>query len=171
MERDLPGCGGTPNRQDRHDRLSTTETKNRGEASRDSSSRSPEKRGGGRREKTKTFRPSLSSQSLLLHSRALVLLLLLLLPSMAEKPQPFRVLYCAVCSLPAEYCEFGPDFEKCKPWLIQNAPDLYPDLVKDSNAKEADKVAEQLQSTGIFSGGGEGAASSGEFIIVVMYVD
>lgn len=49
---------------------------------------------------------------------------------MAEKPQPVRVLYCPVCSLPAEYCEFGPDFEKCKPWLIQNAPDLYPDLLK-----------------------------------------
>lgn len=49
---------------------------------------------------------------------------------MAEKPQPVRVLYCAVCSLPAEYCEFGPDFEKCKPWLIQNAPELYPDLLK-----------------------------------------
>jgi hypothetical protein len=36
----------------------------------------------------------------------------------------------SVCSLPAEYCEFGPDFEKCKPWLIKNAPELYPDLVK-----------------------------------------
>ncbi|KAM1314213.1 hypothetical protein ACFX2F_018127 [Malus domestica] len=79
---------------------------------------------------------------------------------MAGKPQPVRVLYCAVCSLPAEYCEFGPDFEKCKPWLIQNAPDLYPDLVKEANTKEIDKVANQLQSTGISSGGGDGAASS-----------
>ncbi|PQQ05884.1 translation machinery-associated protein 22 [Prunus yedoensis var. nudiflora] len=49
--------------------------------------------------------------------------------------------------------------EKCKPWLIQNAPDLYPDLVKEANAKEADKVANQLQSTDI-SSGGDGAASS-----------
>ncbi|KAM2313613.1 hypothetical protein ACFX1S_026755 [Malus domestica] len=79
---------------------------------------------------------------------------------MAGKPQPVRVLCCAMCSLPAEYCEFGPDFEKCKPWLIQNAPDLYPDLVKEANAKETDKVANQLQSTGISSGGGDGAASS-----------
>lgn len=70
---------------------------------------------------------------------------------MAEKPQPVRVLYCAVCSLPVEYCEFGPDFEKCKPWLIQNAPDLYPDLAKELNSKEVDKVGEQLQSTGISS--------------------
>ena len=78
---------------------------------------------------------------------------------MAEKPQPVRVLYCGVCSLPPEYCEFGSDFEKCKPWLIQNVPDLYPDLLKEANEKEADKVADKLQSTGI-SGAGDGAASS-----------
>ncbi|KAL5728754.1 hypothetical protein ACHQM5_001799 [Ranunculus cassubicifolius] len=68
---------------------------------------------------------------------------------MAEKPQPVQVLYCEICTLPAEYCEFGPDFEKCKPWLIQNAPNVYPDLIKDSNNKEADSVSEQLQSVGI----------------------
>ncbi|KAA8534833.1 hypothetical protein F0562_029725 [Nyssa sinensis] len=79
---------------------------------------------------------------------------------MAEKPQPVRVLYCGVCSLPAEYCEFGPDFEKCKPWLIQNAPDLYPDLLKDANAKEADKVSNQLQSTSISEGTAPSGASS-----------
>lgn len=58
---------------------------------------------------------------------------------MAEKPQPVKVLYCAVCSLPAEYCEFGPDFEKCKPWLIKNAPDLYPDLLKGKKKKRKGK--------------------------------
>ncbi|XP_010242230.1 PREDICTED: translation machinery-associated protein 22-like [Nelumbo nucifera] len=78
---------------------------------------------------------------------------------MAEKPQPVRVLYCPVCSLPAEYCEFGPDFEKCKPWLIENAPELYPDLLKDRNNKQVDKVSEQLQSVGISSGGGDVAAT------------
>ncbi|KAK4391800.1 Translation machinery-associated protein 22 [Sesamum angolense] len=72
---------------------------------------------------------------------------------MAEKPQPVQVLYCGVCGLPAEYCEFGPDFEKCKPWLIQNAPDLYPDLIKEAGAGDADKVSDQLQSTSISSDG------------------
>ncbi|KAH0706908.1 hypothetical protein KY289_011984 [Solanum tuberosum] len=71
---------------------------------------------------------------------------------MAEKLQAVEVLYCGVCGLPAEYCEFGSEFEKCKPWLIQNAPDLYPDLVKDSNLKEADKVSDQLQSASISEG-------------------
>ncbi|KAI3447138.1 hypothetical protein Pfo_003803 [Paulownia fortunei] len=73
---------------------------------------------------------------------------------MAEKPQPVQVLYCGVCGLPAEYCEFGPDFEKCKPWLIHNAPDLYPDLLKEAGAKDADKVSDQLQSTSISSDAG-----------------
>ncbi|KAJ8766904.1 hypothetical protein K2173_011722 [Erythroxylum novogranatense] len=80
---------------------------------------------------------------------------------MAEKPQPVRVLYCQVCSLPAEYCEFGPDFKKCKPWLIQNAPDLYPDLINESSSNEADKVADQLQSTAISSAAGDTATPSG----------
>lgn len=72
---------------------------------------------------------------------------------MAEKPEAVKVLYCGECGLPAEYCEFGPEFEKCKPWLIQNAPDIYPDLLKESSAKEADKVSDQLQSTSISAGG------------------
>ncbi|KAK8523233.1 hypothetical protein V6N13_113182 [Hibiscus sabdariffa] len=78
---------------------------------------------------------------------------------MAEKPQPVVVQYCQVCSLPPEYCEFGSEFEKCKPWLIQNAPDLYPDLLK-ANANEADKVADQLQSTGISSADSGGSSEA-----------
>lgn len=54
---------------------------------------------------------------------------------MAEKPEAVKVNYCGVCGLPAEYCEFGPDFEKCKPWLIRNAPDVYPDLIKGGSQK------------------------------------
>ncbi|XP_024979879.1 translation machinery-associated protein 22-like isoform X1 [Cynara cardunculus var. scolymus] len=71
---------------------------------------------------------------------------------MAEKPQPVQVLYCGVCGLPAEYCEFGPDFEKCKPWLIQNAAQIYPDLLQGANAKEVDRVSNQLQSSSIADG-------------------
>lgn len=81
---------------------------------------------------------------------------------MAEKPEPVRVLYCQMCGLPAEYCEFGPDFEKCKPWLIQNAPDLYPDLLKEANDRQLEKAAEQLQTVGISSSGGGGGAREGQ---------
>ncbi|KAH7278480.1 hypothetical protein KP509_38G043600 [Ceratopteris richardii] len=75
---------------------------------------------------------------------------------MAEKLKPVEVLYCAVCSLPAEYCEFGPDFEKCKPWLIKNAPELYPALVKE----ESERAAEQLNGLDISSGPGRTEGSS-----------
>lgn len=70
--------------------------------------------------------------------------------------RPAQVLYCPVCSFPAEYCEFGPDFEKCKPWLIKNAPDLYPNLVKE----EAEKTAEQLEGLDV-SGSKKEASKSG----------
>lgn len=72
---------------------------------------------------------------------------------MAEKPEAVKVLYCGVCGLPAEYCEFGPEFEKCKPWLIQNAPDIYPDLLKETRSKEVGEVSDQMQSTSISTGG------------------
>ncbi len=35
----------------------------------------------------------------------------------------------ADCGLPAEYCEYGNNFESCKPWLIKHAAHLYPQLV------------------------------------------
>ncbi|OAY83947.1 Translation machinery-associated protein 22 [Ananas comosus] len=89
---------------------------------------------------------------------------------MAEKPQPVRVLYCGVCGLPAEYCEFGPDFDKCKPWLRQNAPHLYPDLLNDAKEKDVDKAAEQLQAVGISGagdGGGEGSSANSGIRIIL----
>ncbi|GMJ02558.1 hypothetical protein HRI_003925000 [Hibiscus trionum] len=52
-----------------------------------------------------------------------------------------------------------PDFEKCKPWLIKNSPELYPDLLKEASEKEAEKVSEQLQSIGV-SSSADGAAFS-----------
>ncbi|KIR60206.1 translation machinery-associated protein 22 [Cryptococcus bacillisporus CA1873] len=33
--------------------------------------------------------------------------------------------YCAVCSLPTEYCEFGPSVSKCKAWLEGQDQDEY----------------------------------------------
>eukprot|EP00252_Welwitschia_mirabilis_P016235 TRINITY_DN3580_c0_g1_i1.p1 TRINITY_DN3580_c0_g1~~TRINITY_DN3580_c0_g1_i1.p1 ORF type:complete len:195 (+),score=44.43 TRINITY_DN3580_c0_g1_i1:329-913(+) len=80
---------------------------------------------------------------------------------MAEKPQPKQVLYCQVCGLPAEYCEFGPDFEKCKPWLIQNAPHLYPDLVKEAMDKSIEKTAEETRGLKISADQPDSTSSAG----------
>lgn len=37
---------------------------------------------------------------------------------------PVSVLYCGVCSVPYEFCEFGTCNDKCKEWLAENYPDL-----------------------------------------------
>ncbi|PVH78921.1 translation machinery-associated protein 22 [Cadophora sp. DSE1049] len=40
-------------------------------------------------------------------------------------PQSRSVIYCGVCSLPPEYCEFGGTVKKCQDWLQKNDEDLY----------------------------------------------
>lgn len=37
---------------------------------------------------------------------------------------------CPVCGMPPEYCEYGANFDLCKPWLKENHLDLYPDLAE-----------------------------------------
>ncbi|VAH57648.1 unnamed protein product [Triticum turgidum subsp. durum] len=80
----------------------------------------------------------------------------------AEKLAPAKVLYCGVCGLPAEYCEFGPDFERCKPWLRAHAPGVYPDeLVASSSGgddKDVGKVGERLQGVSISTADGSTSA-------------
>ncbi|RDB19945.1 Translation machinery-associated protein 22 [Hypsizygus marmoreus] len=46
-------------------------------------------------------------------------------PPPPEPVSPVQVLYCAVCSFPPEYCEFGSSLTRCKEWLKENYPDLY----------------------------------------------
>ncbi|KAH8119315.1 density-regulated protein DRP1 [Phellopilus nigrolimitatus] len=46
-------------------------------------------------------------------------------PETSDKPAPLQVLYCAVCTLPPEYCEFGSSLTRCKEWLQTEHPDLY----------------------------------------------
>ncbi|ELR19102.1 eukaryotic translation initiation factor SUI1 family protein [Acanthamoeba castellanii str. Neff] len=60
------------------------------------------------------------------------------IPAMKAK----EVLYCGVCGLPAEYCEFGPDFNRCKPWLIEHCPEIYPSLIKKEGEEGEEKEGE-----------------------------
>jgi len=68
---------------------------------------------------------------------------------------PVKVLYCAVCALPAEYCEFGPNFEKCKPWLLENCPELYPALSQKPEIGDVDEK-ESEEKSGSSKRGGKG---------------
>ncbi|KAK1598037.1 density-regulated protein DRP1 [Colletotrichum navitas] len=41
------------------------------------------------------------------------------------EPQGRHVIYCGVCTLPPEYCEYGGTVKKCQDWLEKHHPDLY----------------------------------------------
>ena len=45
-------------------------------------------------------------------------------PTMIDFTSPNIVLYCPIDSLPAEYCEYGPCFEQCLPWIMENCPEV-----------------------------------------------
>lgn len=71
-------------------------------------------------------------------------------PSVPTGPQPRQVVYCAVCTFPPEYCEFGPSPSKCRNWLHKHQPELYAKLWSDeaisSNlANLTTKQAEDLE--------------------------
>ncbi|ORY19401.1 RNA binding protein-like protein Tma22 [Clohesyomyces aquaticus] len=38
---------------------------------------------------------------------------------------PKKVVYCGVCSLPPEYCEFGGTVKKCEDWLKEHYPKMH----------------------------------------------
>ncbi|KAI9927321.1 hypothetical protein ASPWEDRAFT_121705 [Aspergillus wentii DTO 134E9] len=45
--------------------------------------------------------------------------------------QAKNVVYCGVCTLPPEYCEFGGTAKKCEEWLSDNHPDFYKQLYSE----------------------------------------
>lgn len=61
-------------------------------------------------------------------------------------------LYCQVCSLPIEYCEYMPSYEKCLAWLKETHPELMKDqpatgdCVSTANSKRGGKAAVRDES-------------------------
>ncbi|CAF9920002.1 Translation machinery-associated protein 22 [Imshaugia aleurites] len=47
------------------------------------------------------------------------------------EPQARHVVYCGVCSLPPEYCEFGGTAKRCKEWLEQHHGDMHEKLYSE----------------------------------------
>ncbi|KIV99503.1 uncharacterized protein PV09_08808 [Verruconis gallopava] len=45
--------------------------------------------------------------------------------------QPKDVVYCGVCSLPPEYCEFGGTTQKCEDWLKAKHPGMHAKLYSE----------------------------------------
>ncbi|KAF2674795.1 density-regulated protein DRP1 [Microthyrium microscopicum] len=42
-----------------------------------------------------------------------------------------QVIYCGVCSLPPEYCEFGGTTKKCEDWLKENEPEMHEEIYSE----------------------------------------
>ncbi|XP_054248773.1 density-regulated protein [Indicator indicator] len=61
---------------------------------------------------------------------------------------PLRVLYCGVCSLPTEYCEYMPDVTKCRQWLEKNFPDEFAKLTVENSPKQETGVGEGQGTAG-----------------------
>ncbi|KAJ8395632.1 hypothetical protein AAFF_G00031130 [Aldrovandia affinis] len=49
---------------------------------------------------------------------------------------PLKVLYCGVCSLPTEYCEYMPEPTKCRQWLEKNFPDVFAKMIIGNTQKQ-----------------------------------
>jgi density-regulated protein DRP1 len=52
--------------------------------------------------------------------------------------QGVKVIYCGICGLPPEYCEYGPSYDKCKTWILENCRSTLPKLVEEIEKKAAD---------------------------------
>ncbi|KAM9330089.1 density-regulated protein [Gastrophryne carolinensis] len=67
-------------------------------------------------------------------------------PKLDSGDYPLRVLYCGVCSLPVEYCEYMPDVGKCRQWLEKNFPDEFSKLTLGNSPKQESAVEGQPPS-------------------------
>ncbi|QIW97975.1 hypothetical protein AMS68_003493 [Peltaster fructicola] len=61
----------------------------------------------------------------------------------AEARPPKSVVYCGVCTLPPEYCEYGGTTKRCEEWLEKNNPKLHASLYS------ADGVAQNLSELSV----------------------
>lgn len=69
-------------------------------------------------------------------------------PALPNGPQPgvtypIRVMYCGNCSLPLEYCEYYPEYDRCKAWLQHNLPNEFEKLATVSGGSIDDENSEE----------------------------
>ncbi|XP_059844210.1 density-regulated protein isoform X2 [Hemitrygon akajei] len=57
-------------------------------------------------------------------------------PASSKLQCPLKVLYCGVCSLPTEYCEYMPQYTKCRQWLEKNCPEEFAKLNIDQSPQQ-----------------------------------
>ncbi|XP_060699986.1 density-regulated protein [Chiloscyllium punctatum] len=57
-------------------------------------------------------------------------------PASNKTQCPLKVLYCGICSLPTEYCEYMPQYTKCRQWLEKNCPEEFAKLSIDQSPQQ-----------------------------------
>jgi len=58
-----------------------------------------------------------------------------------------EVEYCPTCGLPPDFCQYGPSWERCKPWCMEKYPQYYPEL-SGVSIEDAKKSAEAAADKG-----------------------
>ncbi|KAG5889965.1 hypothetical protein JTB14_020253 [Gonioctena quinquepunctata] len=64
---------------------------------------------------------------------------------------PLQIVYCGNCSMPIEYCEYYPEYDKCKQWLEKFLPTEF-EKVKigdDNNPVEEEKKRQKRGGKGM----------------------
>ncbi|KAI2454445.1 hypothetical protein LOY86_002223 [Ophidiomyces ophidiicola] len=59
------------------------------------------------------------------------------------EPQARHIVYCGVCTLPPEYCEFGGTAKKCEEWIQTTHPDLHQKLYSEARQRAAKDAAKK----------------------------
>mmetsp|Transcript_17577 Transcript_17577/g.33141 ORF Transcript_17577/g.33141 Transcript_17577/m.33141 type:complete len:203 (+) Transcript_17577:42-650(+) len=64
---------------------------------------------------------------------------------LSENMDPVSVVYCPKCTMPPEYCEHGPCFEQCLPWILKNCPEVLSDelLAKMTDSLDVNEEEEK----------------------------
>lgn len=78
---------------------------------------------------------------------------------------PITMEYCGNCTMPIEYCEFYPSYDKCKAWLEKNLPDMFEKLMstKDGGSSGGGGGGGAPANPSANESGGGGAAGDGSF--------
>ncbi|GAB7364956.1 hypothetical protein MBLNU230_g5741t1 [Neophaeotheca triangularis] len=63
----------------------------------------------------------------------------------ATAPPPKQVIYCGICSLPPEYCEYGGTTQKCSTWLSETHPSLHEKLYTSSTTNALSELSVDAQ--------------------------
>lgn len=58
-----------------------------------------------------------------------------------------EIMYCPICGLPPDFCQYGPCWEKCKPWCMEHCPQYYPEL-SGVSLEDAKKTAQEATERG-----------------------